>query len=132
MLMRFGFTTIIKRGTTSKRGYGVLGLLLGSMNWPRARFLSLGGRRKKGNGLAIAPRQTKQYVGYPTQKPIALLERIIRASSDVGDIVFDPFCGSGTTLKAADHLGRKWIGIDISAQAVNLTKQRVKRARVVE
>ncbi|MYC89279.1 MAG: site-specific DNA-methyltransferase [Gammaproteobacteria bacterium] len=68
--------------------------------------------QQKGNGLAIAARQRKQYVGYPTQKPLALLERIIKASSSPGDIVLDPFCGCATTLVAAEVLGREWIGID--------------------
>ena len=61
----------------------------------------------------------KERLGYPTQKPVALLERIIKASSNEGDIVLDPFCGSGTTLEASHKLNRRWIGIDISEQAVN-------------
>ncbi|MCS1409492.1 MAG: DNA adenine methyltransferase YhdJ [Verrucomicrobia subdivision 3 bacterium] len=60
----------------------------------------------------------KERVGYPTQKPLALLERIIKASSNAGDIVLDPFCGCGTAVAAAQKLGRKWIGIDISSFAV--------------
>jgi len=58
--------------------------------------------------------QSSERLGYPTQKPVALLERIINAATDEGDIVLDPFCGCGTTLVAAQKLGRKWIGIDIS------------------
>ena len=65
--------------------------------------------------------------GYPTQKPIALLERIIKASSNQGDLVFDPFCGSGTTLVAAKNLGRKYIGIDVSEEATKLAKQRTEK-----
>jgi len=65
-------------------------------------------------------------LGYPTQKPLALLERIIRASSNEGDVVLDPFCGSGTTLAAAQSLNRQWIGIDISADAVEMTSKRLK------
>ena len=64
--------------------------------------------------------------GYPTQKPLALLERIIKASSNNGEIVFDPFCGCATTLVAADRLQRKWVGIDISPKAVDLVVQRIK------
>ena len=64
-------------------------------------------------------------VGYPTQKPMALLERIIKASSDPGNIVLDSFCGSGTTLAAAEKLGRKWIGIDRSIDAVRLSRKRL-------
>ena len=64
--------------------------------------------------------------GYPTQKPLKLLERIIKASSNPGEIVFDPFCGCATTLVAADHLHRQWIGIDISSKAVDLVIDRIK------
>jgi DNA modification methylase len=67
--------------------------------------------------------QAKERLGYPTQKPIALLERIIRASSNEGDIVFDPFCGCGTTIYAAIRTGRKWIGCDIAILAVRLIKE---------
>ena len=65
--------------------------------------------------------------GYPTQKPLSLLERIIRASSDEGDYVFDPFCGCATTLVAAEKLSRNWGGADLSDLAVKLVKQRIKR-----
>ena len=83
--------------------------------------------QRKGNGLAIASRQAKQYLGYPTQKPIALLQRIIAASSNPGDLVLDPFCGCGTTIDAANRLGRNWIGIDISPLAARLVReQRLK------
>ena len=64
--------------------------------------------------------------GYPTQKPLALLERIIAASSNPGDVVFDPFCGCATTMVAADDLGRSWTGIDISPQAARLVVSRIK------
>lgn len=64
--------------------------------------------------------------GYPTQKPLALLERIVKASSNPGDVVLDPFCGSGTTLAAADKLGRRWIGIDNSPMALSVASQRLK------
>jgi site-specific DNA-methyltransferase (adenine-specific) len=63
--------------------------------------------------------------GYPTQKPLALLERIIAASSNAGDVVLDPFCGSGTTLVAAQKLGRRWIGMDASEAAVRVTSERI-------
>jgi site-specific DNA-methyltransferase (adenine-specific) len=65
-------------------------------------------------------------LGYPTQKPLALLERIIRASSNEGDIVLDPFCGCGTTLAAAQSLDRRWIGIYISPQAIEITSRRLR------
>ena len=66
-------------------------------------------------------------VGYPTQKPLALLERIIKASSNEGDVVLDPFCGCATACVAADRLGRKWIGIDISPKAVELVNLRLQQ-----
>jgi len=68
----------------------------------------------------------KERVGYPTQKPEALLERIIKASSDEGDVVADFFCGSGTTLVVAQRLNRKWIGIDLSPAAIKLAEERLK------
>lgn len=76
----------------------------------------------------IAPLQfaEKERLGYPTQKPKALLERIIKASSDEGDTVLDGFCGCGTTLDAAEGLNRNWIGIDISPIAISLIKRRLK------
>ena len=67
---------------------------------------------------------SKERIGYPTQKPLALLERIILTSSNEGDLVLDPFCGCGTTVEAAHKLGRKWIGIDISAFAIDLVQKR--------
>ncbi len=68
--------------------------------------------------------------GYPTQKPEALLERIIRASTDTGDVVADFFCGSGTTLAVAKRLGRQFIGCDISLEAVNLARTRVNKIKI--
>jgi len=64
-------------------------------------------------------------LGYPTQKPVALLERIIQASSNEGDVILDPFCGCGTTIDAAQKLNRHWIGIDVTQLAVTLIKQRL-------
>jgi len=64
-------------------------------------------------------------LGYPTQKPEALLERIIQASSNEGDLVLDPFCGCGTTIAVAERLKRRWIGIDSSSVAIELTKKRL-------
>ena len=68
----------------------------------------------------------KERVGYPTQKPLALLERIIRASSNEGDIVLDPFCGCATACVAAEKLDRQWIGIDISPKAAELVNTRLR------
>jgi DNA modification methylase len=67
-------------------------------------------------------------LGYPTQKPEALLERIIKASSNERDTVLDPFCGCGTTIAVAQKLKRHWIGIDITHLAVTLMKHRLKDA----
>ena len=69
---------------------------------------------------------TEERLGYPTQKPLALLERIIAASSNEGDVVLDPFCGCGTALDAAQKLKRNWIGIDITHLAVSLIEKRLK------
>ena len=67
----------------------------------------------------------KEKVGYPTQKPRALLERIIKASSNPGDVVLDPFCGCATACVAAEVLKRRWVGIDISEKAYTLVRQRL-------
>ena len=75
--------------------------------------------------IPFAPRRER--VGYPTQKPLALLERIITASSNPGDTILDPFCGCATTLVAAEKLDRKWVGIDLSDLAVTLVKRRMER-----
>ena len=74
--------------------------------------------------------RSKERLGYPTQKPEALLKRIIETSSNPGDVVLDPFCGSGTTIAVAQKLGRKWIGIDISPTACKIMTQRLRSIRV--
>ncbi len=71
--------------------------------------------------------KAKERVGYPTQKPILLLDKIIELVTDEGDTVLDPFCGSGTTLVAAQFLNRKYIGIDLSKQAIELSNMRLKQ-----
>jgi len=70
---------------------------------------------------------SKESTGYPTQKPLSLLERIISMSTQEGDFVFDPFCGSGTSLVAAENLGRKWLGVDISPNACQISTQRIQQ-----
>jgi len=70
----------------------------------------------------------EERMGYPTQKPVALLERILSASSNPGDVVLDPFCGCGTTVHAAQKLGRQWIGIDVTHLAVGLIEKRLRDA----
>ena len=72
--------------------------------------------------------QSQERLGYPTQKPVALLERILSASSNPGDVVLDPFCGCGTTVHAAEKLGRKWIGIDVTHLAIGLIEKRLHDA----
>lgn len=76
----------------------------------------------------IAPLNARadERLGYPTQKPVALLERIIAASSNEGDVVLDPFCGCGTTIDAAQRLKREWIGIDVTHLAIGLIRARLK------
>ena len=74
---------------------------------------------------------SKEATGYPTQKPIALLQRIIKASSNEGDLVLDPFCGCATTCVAADGLDRDWAGIDISPKAGQLVRQRIEQTQGV-
>jgi hypothetical protein len=74
----------------------------------------------------IAPALGEQRTAYPTQKPLALLDRIIRASSNPGDVVLDPFCGCATACIAAEKLGRDWAGIDISPKAAELVRQRMR------
>ncbi|PIN72804.1 site-specific DNA-methyltransferase, partial [Candidatus Woesearchaeota archaeon CG10_big_fil_rev_8_21_14_0_10_47_5] len=77
--------------------------------------------------LPILAPVSKERLGYPTQKPEALLERIIKASSNEGDWVLDPFCGCGTTVAVAEKLNRKWIGIDITTLAITLIKSRLEK-----
>ena len=74
--------------------------------------------------MPVVKQNSGEAVGYPTQKPLALLERIIKASSDEGDWMLDPFCGCATACVAAEQLGRRWIGIDISEKAAELVKMR--------
>ena len=76
-------------------------------------------------GFGVRTRATER-TGYPTQKPVTLLDRIIKASSNRGDIVLDPFCGCATTCVAAERLQRQWIGIDISPKAIELVRTRLQ------
>ena len=69
--------------------------------------------------------QAKERMGYPTQKPVALLERILSASSEPGQLVLDPFCGCGTTIEAAQRLGRRWIGMDVTHHAIDVIEGRL-------
>ena len=97
--------------------------------------VTIKGKRYKPNDLGKIPEDwwdipalppmSGERIGYPTQKPEALLKRIIECASNKGDIVLDPFVGGGTTVAVADKLNRRWIGIDQSAQAVEVTRQRI-------
>ena len=78
----------------------------------------------------IAP-ISKERTGYPTQKPLALLERVILACSNEGDVVLDPFCGCGTTIEAAHKFGRRWIGIDVAQVAIEIIEGRLAKRGVV-
>ncbi|MBS3981590.1 MAG: restriction endonuclease [Rhodobacteraceae bacterium] len=108
----------------------------GLIHWPKSggfpRF-----KRTLGKGMLaqdliadIPPlnSQAQERLGYPTQKPVALLERILNASSNPGDVVLDPFCGCGTTVHAAEKLGRQWIGIDVTHLAIGLIEKRLRDA----
>ena len=79
-------------------------------------------------GISAIKRGFTESMSYPTQKPLALLERIIMASSNKDDMILDPFCGCATACVAADKLGRRWVGIDLSSKAVELVKQRLQQA----
>jgi len=73
---------------------------------------------------------SREGLGYPTQKPEALLERIIEASSNEGDIVFDPFCGCGTTITVAEKLKRRWVGIDVNSKACTIAEKRLAQGQL--
>jgi site-specific DNA-methyltransferase (adenine-specific) len=76
--------------------------------------------------ISIINSQARERLGYPTQKPESLLERIINVSSNEGDVVLDPFCGCGTSISVSEKLKRKWIGIDITYLAMKLIKDRLR------
>lgn len=89
---------------------------------------SEGGFRPDVWSINLLPAAAAERLGYPTQKPLALLDIVIQASSNPGDVVLDPFCGCGTTLAAAQNLGRKWIGIDVTHLAITLIRHRLHHA----
>ena len=99
--------------------------------WPGLKRYAAADRGYSPQNLILTPtgftnfNKGAEWVGYPTQKPLALLERLITASSNEGDVVLDPFCGCATTLIAAEKLGRQWAGIDLSEKAVDLVKLRL-------
>lgn len=79
-------------------------------------------------GIESLSAASTEKLGYPTQKPLSLLERIISTSSNPGDVVLDPFCGCGTSIHAAQKLGRQWVGIDVTHLAISLIERRLKAA----
>ena len=100
--------------------------------WPRfIRYVDESKGRVIGDIWSDIPpinMQATERLGYPTQKPLALLNRIIQASSNQGEVVLDPFCGCGTAIHCAQKLGREWIGIDITHLAISLIEKRLKDA----
>jgi site-specific DNA-methyltransferase (adenine-specific) len=111
----------------------------GLIHWPKKEVGAPQGRRylEDAKGIPLQDVWTdirpmhnlaQERLGYPTQKPEALLERIIKASSNEGDLVLDPFCGCGTTVQVAQRLNRRWIGIDITHLAIGLIKKRLSDA----
>jgi len=98
---------------------------------PKGARIAVNDATKNPNDVLIIQQMNpmaRERLGYPTQKPEALLERIILASSDEGDLVLDPFCGCGTTIAVAHRLNRRWIGIDITHLAIGLIKYRLQDA----
>ena len=77
--------------------------------------------------ISMLGRTKKERVGYPTQKPLELLERVITASCPEDGIVLDAFCGGGTTCVAAERLGRRWVGVDVCEKAFDLVQERMKK-----
>ena len=106
-----------KQGRLVHRETGVPRLMLFSAEMPGISLQDL--------WIDISPELGSRDLGYPTQKPEALLERILSASSNEGDTVLDPFCGCGTTIAAAQKLHRRWIGIDITSLAISLIRHRL-------
>ncbi len=96
------------------------------MNAGKKYYIDPEGKRMDNVWEITLSSRSKERTGYPTQKPLALLHRVIEASSNEGDMVLDPFCGCATTCVAAEQLGRRWAGIDISEKAADLVKSRLQ------
>jgi len=99
---------------------------------PYKIYLSKGVRLGDWWEIPFINASAKERLGYPTQKPENLLERIIRASSNKNDLILDPFCGCGTAMAVAHGLGRKWIGIDISPTAISLIEKRLEKLGAIK
>lgn len=82
--------------------------------------------------IPVINNRSKEWLGYPTQKPIALMDRILSLSTNPGDIVLDPFCGCGTTVEACERMGRRWFGIDITSKAIKVIEQRFEQVGLEE
>ncbi len=102
--------------------------------WPGLKRYAAADRGNPPQSLVLEPigftnfnKRAGEWVGYPTQKPLALLERIIQASSNRGDVVLDPFCGCATALVASEKLERQWVGIDLSPKAKDLVELRLQQ-----
>jgi SAM-dependent methyltransferase len=98
---------------------------------PQGARIAANDTTKNPDDVLVIPQMNpmaKERLGYPTQKPLALLEVLISAGSDPGDTVLDAFCGCGTTLEAAQKLGRRWIGIDLSHSAIRVVEERLRKA----
>ncbi|HZF95642.1 MAG TPA: DNA methyltransferase [Allosphingosinicella sp.] len=110
---------------------GLVEMTGGGTGWPHVRrYLDrMPGQALQDMVTDIPPlsKRHAERLGYPTQKPLALLERIIAASSRPGDVILDPFCGCGTTVEAAEKTGRQWIGIDVTHYAVTLVETRLRK-----
>ena len=117
--------TLPEPHTASGKGLNVLRDSIGKYRMVEMRDWWVNSGLDPTSDIKALYRNDAERTGYPTQKPIALLERIIRASSNKNDIVLDPFCGCATTCVAAEKLGRQWIGIDISKKAFDLVRLRL-------
>lgn len=111
-----------------RRGY-VVGGIFKQQNNKRLSTLAIIGKVPEDYWHIVSAGQGHESIGYPTQKPLKLLERIILASSNEGDLVLDPFCGSGTTLVAANNLKRNWVGIDCSHMSTVMLHARSPEAQ---
>ena len=114
--------------TITRNGYGkrIQEIVNGKRKNVSSTEMSLGAPMRDVWDISILAAAKKERSGYPTQKPLALLERIISASSNEGDLILDPFCGSGTTLVAAKRLRRDYIGIDKSQRAIEIATKRLQ------
>ena len=109
--------------------------LAGPINWTKDGYPRLKRYLAASKGEAVSDfigdipnvnNRSKEHIGYPTQKPVALLERLVATSSNKGDTVLDPFCGCGTAVHAAQNLGRRWMGIDICVNACKVIEKRLR------